>query len=68
MGERVALGGVGRDGGRLVELRWRLPKQGMLRSRGPEVRGRGRGPGPILVGVWASGWEWKRQAGPGIWI
>lgn len=53
-GERVALGGVGRDGGRLVELRWHLPKQGMLRSRGPLSLGEG---GPWVhpgrgLGLW----------------
>lgn len=36
------------------------------RSRREEL---GEGPWPILVGVWASGRQWKRQAGPriGIW-
>lgn len=30
------------------------------RSRRP--RGKAEGPGPVLVGVWVSGREWKRQA------
>lgn len=47
-----------------MELRWHLPKQGMPRSRGPLSVGEGAG--RILVGVWASGRGWKRQAGPHV--
>ena len=63
-------GGVGRDGGRLEELRWPPPEQGVLRGRGPVTQGGwGRGPWAhagrglgLLTG------RGRRQSGPHVQI